>query len=86
MQAAKMRGDRPHSKENRQGNRFTLGPAEQPRRHSLMQSQCELGLKWLKAGEIEGMIFLCNNIMDKNLEAVKWTRDWIARVGDEPLK
>jgi len=49
-----MRGDRPHSKENRQGNRFTLGPAEQPRRHSLMQSQCELGLKWLKAGEIEG--------------------------------
>jgi len=45
-----------------------------------------LGLKWLKAGEIEGMIFLCNNIMDKNLNAVKWTRDWIARVGDEPLK
>lgn len=52
----------------------------------LMKSQCEIGLKWLKAGEIEGMIFLCNNIMDKDLEAVKWTRDWIAQVGDEKLK
>jgi hypothetical protein len=27
------------------------------------------------------MIFLCNNIMDKNLKAVEWTREWIARVG-----
>jgi|SanBayMetagenome_1026888.scaffolds.fasta_scaffold11928_1 hypothetical protein len=44
------------------------------------------GLKWLKAGEIEGMIFLCNNIMDKNLKAVEWTREWIARVGNEKLK
>lgn len=52
----------------------------------LMQLQCETGLKWLKAGEIEGMIFLCNNVMDKNLKAVNWTRDWIAKVGDDPLK
>ena len=52
----------------------------------LMEHQCELGLKWLRAGEIEGMIFLCNNIMDKNLKAVEWTREWITRVGDEKLK
>lgn len=52
----------------------------------LMEHQCELGLKWLKAGEIEGMIFLCNNIMDKNLKAVEWTREWIALVGDEKLE
>jgi len=52
----------------------------------LMEHQCELGLKWLRAGEIEGMIFLGTNIMDKNLKAVEWTREWIARVGDEKLK
>ena len=51
----------------------------------LMQKQCELGLSWLKSGEIEGMIFLCNNIMDKNLKAVEWTREWIKKVGNEPL-
>ena len=58
----------------------------QPLPIELMQKQSELGLEWLKAGEIEGMIFLCNNIMDKNLEAVKWTREWIASVGGEKLK
>ena len=52
----------------------------------LMQLQCETGLKWLKAGEIEGMIFLSTNVTDKNLKAVNWTRDWIAKVGDQPLK
>ena len=52
----------------------------------LMQKQSELGLEWLKACEIEGMIFLGNNIMDKNLKAVEWTREWITRVGGEELK
>jgi hypothetical protein len=52
----------------------------------LMEHQCELGLKWLRAGEIEGMIFLGTNIMVKNLKAVEWTREWIARVGNEKLK
>ena len=36
----------------------------------LMEHQCELGLKWLRAGEIEGIIFLGSNIMDKHLKAV----------------
>ena len=52
----------------------------------LMEHQCELGLKWLRAGEIEGIIFLGSNIMDKHLKAVEWTREWIARVGEEKLK
>ena len=51
-----------------------------------MKKQSELGLKWLKAGEIEGMVFLGTNIMDKNLKTVEWTREWIKRVGDEKLK
>ena len=50
-----------------------------------MRHQCELGLKWLKEGRIDGMIFLASNVCDQELEAVEWTRKWIAEVGDDPL-
>jgi len=58
---------------------------KKPMPADLMKKQCELGLKWLKSGEIEGMIFLGTNICDLNIEAVKWTKEWIAKVGDEKL-
>jgi hypothetical protein len=48
----------------------------------LMRHQCRLGLEWLKAGRIGGMIFLASCICDLDLEAVEWTRRWIAEVGD----
>ncbi|MEI6511707.1 MAG: hypothetical protein WCO51_00325 [bacterium] len=51
-----------------------------------MKQQCELGLKWLKEGRIEGMVFLASNICDLNLETVEWTREWIKKVGNEPIK
>lgn len=47
--------------------------------------QCELGLRWLREGRIEGMIFLASCIGDLGLEAVEWSRNWIAKVGDETL-
>jgi len=50
-----------------------------------MQRQCELGLEWLKAGQIEGMIFCGSCICDVELEAVEWTRKWISAVGDKSL-
>ena len=50
-----------------------------------MQAQCETALDWLRAGRIEGMIFLASCICDLGLETVEWTRDWIAKVGDEEL-
>ena len=50
-----------------------------------MQQQCEIGLRWLKEARIEGMIFLASCICDLNLEAVEWTREWIASVADEEL-
>jgi hypothetical protein len=46
----------------------------------LMRHQCELGLQWLKAGRIDGMIFLASCICDLQLEAAEWTRRWIADV------
>jgi hypothetical protein len=52
---------------------------------SAMQYQCELGLRWLRTGRIQGIIFLGNTVMDLGYEAVDWTRDWIAKVGDVRL-
>jgi len=50
-----------------------------------MEHQCELGLKWLREGNIEGMILLASCICDLDLEAVEWTREWVATVGGEEL-
>lgn len=63
---------------------WSFGDAK-PMPIELMKQQVELGLAWLKAGRIEGMIFLATNICDLGLETVEWTRDWIARNGDLPL-
>lgn len=51
----------------------------------LLEHECETGLKWLREGRIEGMIFLATCICDLDLEAVEWARRWIARVGDQEL-
>lgn len=52
----------------------------------LMKHQCELGLKWLHEGKIEGMIFLASNVCDMELPAVEWTRTWITTVGNQPMQ
>ncbi len=49
----------------------------------LMQHQCDFALKRLKAGEIEGVIFLATNLCDLDLETVEWTRQWIAQHGND---
>lgn len=59
--------------------------ARRPLPLELMQMQCELGLHWLRAGRVAGLIFLATCICDLGLEAVEWTRRWIAGVGDQPL-
>ena len=51
----------------------------------LMRHQCETGLRWLREGKIEGIVFLGNTTMDLGFESVEWTRQWIAKVGDQKL-
>jgi hypothetical protein len=51
----------------------------------LMRHQCESGLRWLRQGRIEGIIFLASCLCDLDLEAVEWARGWVAQVGDEQL-
>ena len=48
----------------------------------LMQLQAEIGLRWLREGRIEGMIFLASCICDLQLDAVEWSRKWISQLGD----
>jgi len=50
-----------------------------------MQHQCELGLKYLRENQIEGLVFLNNCVMDIGYEAVEWTRKWIEKIGDTRL-
>jgi len=51
----------------------------------LMQLQCELGRKWLKENRIHEMIFLANTVLDVGLPGAEFSRQWIAKVGKEPL-
>jgi len=51
----------------------------------LMKQQVEQGYEWLKAGRIEGIIFLATANVDVGLEAVDWTRSWIQTNGDRVL-
>jgi hypothetical protein len=51
----------------------------------VMQQQCEIGLRWLREGRIEGVVFLASCICDLGLETVEWTRQWIAEVGEQKL-
>jgi len=51
----------------------------------LLQELCASGLSWLRQGRIEGMIFLASCICDLQLEAVEWSREWVAKIGHEPI-
>ena len=52
----------------------------------LMKHQCEVGLRWLQQGRIEGIVFMGNTVMDMGFESVEWTRRWIQQVGNTKLK
>jgi hypothetical protein len=49
-----------------------------------MQHQCEVGLRWLREGRIEGII-IYGTAMDLNWKSVEWAREWIQKVGDIKL-
>ena len=57
----------------------------QPISQSLMEYQCALGLQWLPGRTDQRHDLLGHNLCDLNIDAVNWTRDWIAQVGDQPL-
>lgn len=60
---------------------WDYGGGGKPLPMGLMRLQCELGLRWLREGKIEGMIFLASNVCDLELETVQYVREWIGTVG-----
>jgi hypothetical protein len=50
-----------------------------------MEHQCRVGLEWLRAGRVEGLVFLASCIADLDIPAVEYARRLIASFGDEPL-
>ncbi len=50
---------------------------ERPMPLPALRRQCEQGLEWIKQGRIEGMVFVASTILDLNLDAVQWLREWI---------
>ena len=51
----------------------------------MMEKQCSFGLRMLKEGRADGMMFEANSVMGIGLESEKWLADWIDRVGDEAV-
>ena len=49
----------------------------------LMEHQCRIALDLLKNREIEGLIFHCTPLCGMKLEAVEWSKAWIARHADD---
>jgi len=53
----------------------------------MMELQCETARRWLHEGRIIGIVFAPSFVRshEQDAEVVEWTRQWIERVGDEPL-
>ena len=45
-----------------------------------MENQCEFGLRMLREGKLDGMIFEANSVMGVGLSSEKWLRGWIDKV------
>ena len=52
----------------------------QPLSDEQMSFQCEYGLKLMKEGRLDGMIFECNAEMGVGLPSEYWLRKWIEKV------
>lgn len=50
-----------------------------------MEYQCEFGLKMLREGRLDGIMFEANSVMGVGLESEKWLCSWIDRVKHEEL-
>ena len=48
-----------------------------------MVKQLDYAHQLYQEGEIEGMIFHCTPLVNKNLQAVEYAKEWIAQHGDE---
>lgn len=50
-----------------------------------LEYQCDLGLRWLQEGRIEGVCVLGTPACDMGYPTVEWVREWVGRVGAQPV-
>ena len=55
-------------------------PARHPVPLDLMEMQCNVALKLLREGRIDGIIIEANSVMGIGLPSEKWLREWIESV------
>ena len=55
-------------------------PSGTPLSDEQMEHQCEIGLRWLREGHLDGLIFEANSVMGVGLSSEKWLREWIDKV------
>ncbi|MCI6909524.1 MAG: hypothetical protein MR832_10305 [Clostridiales bacterium] len=60
-------------------------PSGEPVPEALMAHQCETGLRLLREGRVEGLIFEANSVMGVGLPSEYWLRRWLDRVGGTEL-
>ena len=51
-----------------------------------LKRDCEIFYQMLMKGEIEGIIFCANCVLDVGGPAMDWVRGWIAEHADDPVK
>ncbi|MDD3587963.1 MAG: hypothetical protein PHQ75_12350 [Thermoguttaceae bacterium] len=56
---------------------------KQPINLDFMKHQLDFALELFRKGEIEGTIFHCTPLCNKNLEAVEYSKKWIAETANE---
>lgn len=49
---------------------------------NLMELQCDLGLKLMQEGRLDGIVFEANSVMGAGYPNDEWTRNWISRIRD----
>lgn len=56
--------------------------SQQPITVERMELQCELGLRLLREGRLDGMIFEANSVMGLRMPSELWLRKWLDKVRD----
>ena len=48
-----------------------------------MRFQLDFALRKFREGEIEGVVFLCSSIVNRDFEAIRLVKEWIGAHGKE---
>jgi hypothetical protein len=47
-----------------------------------MRNQLDIALEFYKEHKVDGLVFHCTPLVNKNLEAVEYARNWLSEYGE----